>query len=214
MALRESDSLQPRYALRLFCKLRSSAQSSILQAFLNAGVLGITLADLSLEGLATTLASFTPEEQTRVLTVVTNVAKEEDTIEYVKQTVDKWGRLDISVQSAGELKHLVRSTEHETDSQVHPGIIHFRANVEDMDMAVYDRVMAVNVRGCASPSPSQPFSSLMHLFLLAFLGIKHSAKAMLASPGGGKGASIVLLTSTAGLDGEPSRCDAFTALHH
>ncbi len=40
------------------------------------------------------------------------------------------------------------------------------------------------------------------LRLSAFLGLKHSARAMLASPSGGKGCSIVFTSSQLGLDGK------------
>lgn len=46
--------------------------------------------------------------------------------------------------------------------------------------------------------------SLLFMRTLAFLGLKHAAKAMLANPEGGKGCSIILISSQLGLDGTSS----------
>lgn len=37
--------------------------------------------------------------------------------------------------------------------------------------------------------------------VIAFLGLKHAAKGMLANPQGGRGCSIILISSQLGLDG-------------
>ncbi|KAI5476070.1 hypothetical protein MNV49_000442 [Pseudohyphozyma bogoriensis] len=108
---------------------------ALITAFLAAGIQGLTIVDLSSSALSELHSSLPEAEQERVITVVANVASEDDTIHYVAKTVEAFGQLDISVQS--------------------------------------------------------------------FLGLKHSAKAMLASPSGGKGCSIVLVASQLGLDGAP-----------
>lgn len=61
------------------------------------------------------------------------------------------------------------------------------------------------------PATSAALSALADLStpFAAFLGVKHSLKAILASPNGGKGGSIVLTASQLGLDGAPelSACE-------
>ncbi|GAA5820460.1 hypothetical protein JCM3770_003387 [Rhodotorula araucariae] len=57
-------------------------------------------------------------------------------------------------------------------------------DVVDLDVDEWDRTIRVNLRG-------------------VFLGVKHSLKAMLASPSGGQGCSVVLVSSQLGLDGYP-----------
>lgn len=56
------------------------------------------------------------------------------------------------------------------------------------------------------PTASEALSALADLSsppFAAFLGVKHSLKAILASSNGGKGGSIVLTASQLGLDGAP-----------
>ncbi|KAI5450186.1 hypothetical protein NCC49_003335 [Naganishia albida] len=55
----------------------------------------------------------------------------------------------------------------------------------EMDERVWDKVMRVNLKG-------------------SFLGLKHAAKGMLANPQGGRGCSIILISSQLGLDGVPN----------
>lgn len=64
------------------------------------------------------------------------------------------------------------------------GTTHAQTPVSELDVDTFERVMRVNVRG-------------------PFLGVKHSVKAMRASPNGGKGASIIICGSQLGLDGNP-----------
>ncbi|BGO90890.1 hypothetical protein NBRC10512_002358 [Rhodotorula toruloides] len=57
-------------------------------------------------------------------------------------------------------------------------------NVVDMDVEEFDKTISVNLRG-------------------VFLGLQQSLKAMLASPSGGKGCSVVLVSSQLAFDGYP-----------
>ncbi|GAA5884960.1 hypothetical protein JCM6882_007171 [Rhodosporidiobolus microsporus] len=101
------------------------------KAFLEAGALGVTLVDLSPSSLSTALASLTSAgssfDPSRVLTVAGNVSEESTAVEYVRQTVDKWGRVDVSVQCAGVSPPLKDAVDVSADE--------------------WDRVMSINVRG-------------------------------------------------------------------
>ncbi|KAJ9119323.1 hypothetical protein QFC24_005794 [Naganishia onofrii] len=61
----------------------------------------------------------------------------------------------------------------------------YQVPLAEMPEEVWDKVMAVNLKG-------------------SFLGLKHAAAAMLANPEGGKGCSIILISSQLGLDGVPN----------
>ncbi|HJL17172.1 MAG TPA: SDR family oxidoreductase [Sandaracinaceae bacterium LLY-WYZ-13_1] len=63
----------------------------------------------------------------RVATVAADVSKEEDTARYVKETVDRFGGLDILFANAG------------TEGHVGPLV--------DVPLEAFDQVLAVNVRG-------------------------------------------------------------------
>ena len=90
---------------------------------------------------------------------------------YVKKAVDTWGRIDCFHNNAG------------IEGKV--------ANIADYDEAMFDQIMAVNVRG-------------------VFLGLKYVLKQMLAQTGGG---AIVNTASTAGLMGSPGM-NAYVASKH
>jgi len=90
---------------------------------------------------------------------------------YVKKAVDAYGRIDCFHNNAG------------IEGKV--------ANIADYDEAMFDQIMAVNVRG-------------------VFLGLKYVLKQMLAQKGGG---AIVNTASTAGLMGSPGM-NAYVASKH
>ena len=89
---------------------------------------------------------------------------------YVKKAVDTYGRVDCFHNNAG------------IEGKV--------ANIADYDEAMFDQIMAVNVRG-------------------VFLGLKYVLKQMLAQKGG----AIVNTASTAGLMGSPGM-NAYVASKH
>jgi NAD(P)-dependent dehydrogenase (short-subunit alcohol dehydrogenase family) len=89
---------------------------------------------------------------------------------YVKKAVDAYGRIDCFHNNAG------------IEGKV--------ANIADYDEAMFDQIMAVNVRG-------------------VFLGLKYVLKQMLAQKGG----AIVNTASTAGLMGSPGM-NAYVASKH
>lgn len=65
------------------------------------GVQGVVLVDLTMPKLEQAVSSFTQEERERCELVVANVGSEEETEKYISKVLDRWGRLDISVQNAG-----------------------------------------------------------------------------------------------------------------
>ncbi|GAA5994429.1 SDR family NAD(P)-dependent oxidoreductase [Rhodotorula paludigena] len=157
--------MAPAYSLEGKVAIVTGGASGIglatAKAFLAAGALGVTLVDLKEESLSSAAASLSVESS-RVLTVAADVSDEAAAASYVRQTVDKWGRLDVSVQCAG--------------------ISPVTGPVTEMDVAAFDTVIRVNLRG-------------------VFLGLQQSLKAMLASPSQGQGCSVVLISSQLGLDG-------------
>lgn len=92
--------------------------------FLDAGA-KIVLVDLMDDALQATKAEL--ESKGDVYTVQADVSKEEDVQNYVKETVDKYGRIDIFFNNAG------------IEGKVAPII---EQSVDD-----FDKVLAVNVRG-------------------------------------------------------------------
>ncbi len=98
------------------------------KAFINAGLAGITLADLSQAALDKALAELPSAAHSIVHLVTGDVSEEEDNVRMVKETVDKFGKLDIAVLNAGISQPVV-------------------ASVVDLDVAAWDKVMKVNTRG-------------------------------------------------------------------
>lgn len=85
----------------------------------------VVLVDLFEEPLAKTQEELS--QYGEVITVQADVTKEEDTERYVKETVDKFGRIDIFFNNAG--------------------IVGKIANVVDTNAEDFDKVVAVNQRG-------------------------------------------------------------------
>ena len=79
---------------------------------------------------AVTSLSLTDADAARVLAVAGDVSDEATAEEYTRRTVERFGRVDVSVQCAG----------------ISPPA----ANVVDMDVEEWDRAMRVNLRGGAS----------------------------------------------------------------
>ncbi|KAF8874131.1 hypothetical protein BD779DRAFT_1567623 [Infundibulicybe gibba] len=132
--------------------------------FLESSVLGLVLVDLKLASLESALVVLNaPTSEDRVLLKAADVSSENDTASYVASAMEKWGRVDISVQCAG--------------------ICEAPSPFIDADGDAWDRIMSVNARG-------------------VFLGIKHSARAMLRNTERDKGA-IVVISSQLGLEGAP-----------
>ena len=101
---------------------------------------------------------------------VADVTSADDTQAYVQAAVDRWGGVDILLANAG------------IEGEISP--------IPDYPLEVFDRVMAVNVRG-------------------VWLGIKYVVPVMRERGGG----SIVITSSTAGIGGGPDM-SAYTTSKH
>lgn len=144
------------------------------------------LVDISPQGLDKARSELQPfvspdTLESRVLTIIADVTSEDDVERFTKATVDKFGRLDCAFLNAG------RS--------------YSATSIFDTTEESYDNIMKVNVKSGSSicPPPPEKLPDLC-LFPTAFLGIKHTAKAMRDL---GNGGSIVLTSSIAGLRGTP-----------
>ncbi len=102
--------------------------------------------------------------------IVADVTSDDDAQRYVKTAVERYGRIDIYLANAG------------IEGNVKP--------IPDYPIEVFDRVIAVNVRG-------------------VWLGMKHVIPVM-AKGGGG---SIVITSSTAGIHGYPGASAYVTSKH-
>jgi len=102
--------------------------------------------------------------------VCADVTSDEDTQRYVKTAVERYGRIDIYLANAG------------IEGNIKP--------IPDYPLEVFDRVIAVNVRG-------------------VWLGLKHMIPVM-AKGGGG---SIVITSSTAGIHGYAGASAYVTSKH-
>ena len=105
-----------------------------------------------------------------VLTIAADVSSEQDTGTYVRTAVDRFGRIDIFVNNAG------------IEGKVAPLV--------DQNIADFDRVMAVNVRG-------------------SFLGLQHVLPVMIKQGSG----SIINMSSIAGLLGSPNLAPYIASKH-
>jgi 3alpha(or 20beta)-hydroxysteroid dehydrogenase len=106
----------------------------------------------------------------RASAVAADVTSDDDTQRYVKTAVERYGRVDIYLANAG------------IEGNVKP--------ITDYPIEMFDRVIAVNVRG-------------------VWLGLKHVIPAM-AKAGGG---SIVITSSTAGIHGYAGASAYVTSKH-
>ncbi|GAA6020920.1 hypothetical protein JCM11491_000067 [Sporobolomyces phaffii] len=100
---------------------------AIVQAFLESGIAGITLVDLSESALAHARAQLDPAARSKSHFVAVDCSESAAAETYVAETVARFGRVDVSVQCAG--------------------VCPAAKSILDTDAAEFDRVMAVNVRG-------------------------------------------------------------------
>jgi NAD(P)-dependent dehydrogenase (short-subunit alcohol dehydrogenase family) len=125
----------------------------------------VMLADVLAEPLQALAAEIGP----KAATCITDVTDEASVKNLVEQTVAKFGQVNAALLNAGIEGALAHPTEYDT--------------------AIFDKVIAVNVRG-------------------VFLGLKYVMKAMEAN-----GGSIVITSSTAGIRGVPGM-SAYIASKH
>jgi NAD(P)-dependent dehydrogenase (short-subunit alcohol dehydrogenase family) len=116
----------------------------------------VALVDLDQAGLDATARELGASD--RVLAVPADVANEDAVRHYVQATLDRFGRIDVFFNNAG------------IEGKVAP--------LEQQDTAMFDKVIAINVRG-------------------AYLGLKHVLPHMYKAGSG----SVINTSSVAGLDG-------------
>ncbi|WP_299788442.1 SDR family oxidoreductase [uncultured Marivita sp.] len=137
------------------------------RVFLDEGA-KVALVDLKAEELEKAAADLGNGDD--VLTIAADVSSQEDSARYVQAALERFGRIDIFFNNAG------------IEGRVAPLV--------DQDMADFDRVMAVNVRG-------------------AFLGLKHVLPVMMRQNSG----SVINMSSIAGLKGSPNVAPYITSKH-
>lgn len=135
--------------------------------FLEEGA-SVVLVDVDQAGLDAAAKALGGGE--RVLTVQADVSNEDDVERYVKATVDRFGRIDVFFNNAG------------IEGDVAP--------LEQQDIAMFDKVIAINVRG-------------------AYLGLKHALPHMYKAGAG----SVINTSSVAGLRGTAGVLPYVTSKH-
>ncbi|NCT67853.1 MAG: SDR family oxidoreductase [Rhodanobacteraceae bacterium] len=128
----------------------------------------VILVDLDQAGLDATVRELDAGD--RVLAVQADVASEADVQRYVQATLDRFGRIDVFFNNAG------------IEGKVAP--------LEQQDTAMFDKVIAINVRG-------------------AYLGLKHVLPHMYRTGSG----SVINTSSVAGLDGSADVLPYVTSKH-
>jgi NAD(P)-dependent dehydrogenase (short-subunit alcohol dehydrogenase family) len=126
----------------------------------------IMLVDLSLDNLGAAKASF--EDQDRVATYKADVSDSAQTQNYISEAVSKWGKIDVLFANAGFSGTSAPITTYPDD--------------------VFDKVMAVNVRG-------------------SFLACKYALPEM------NDGGSIIITSSIMGVTARPGSIAYITSKH-
>lgn len=135
--------------------------------FLEEGA-SVMLVDIDEAGLDTTRKALGGGE--RVLTAKADVSNEDDVKKYVQSAIDTFGRIDVLFNNAG------------IEGKVAP--------LEEQDTAMFDKVMAINVRG-------------------AYLGLKHVLPHMYNAGSG----SVINTSSISGLQGSADILPYVTSKH-
>lgn len=144
----------------------SGLGAAAAQAFLAEGC-KVAIVDISAEALSQTAADCKVGTD-RLITVVADVSKEEDVKSYVERTIEAFGTIDVFFNNAG------------IEGKVAPIV---EQSVED-----FDRVMAINVRGC-------------------WLGLKYVLPIMYAKKSG----SVINTSSVGGLVAGPMPISPYVA---
>lgn len=143
----------------------SGLGAAAAEAFLAEGC-KVAIVDISEEALAETAGRLDASD--RLITVVADVSREEDVQRYVERTVEAFGTIDVFFNNAG------------IEGKVAPIV---EQKVED-----FDRVIAINVRGC-------------------WLGLKYVLPVMYAKKSG----SIINTSSIGGLVAGPLPVSPYVA---
>lgn len=135
--------------------------------FLEEGA-SVLLVDIDQQGLDATRDALGGGD--RIAVARADVSNEDDVAAYVKSAIDRFGRIDVFFNNAG------------IEGKVAP--------LEQQDTAMFDKVIAINVRG-------------------AYLGMKHVLPHMYKAGAG----SVINTSSVAGLDGSPDVLPYITSKH-
>ena len=127
----------------------------------------VALVDISQEALDATAAALGAPDD-RLITITADVSKDADVKGYVDATVEKWGRIDVFFNNAG------------IEGKVAP--------IVDQDVADFDRVIAINLRG-------------------SWLGLHHVLPVMYAQKSG----SVINNSSIGGLSAGPTPVSPYVA---
>lgn len=128
----------------------------------------VMLVDIDQDGLEATRMELDGGERVRIAQA--DVSNEDDVRRYVEATIDAFGRIDVLFNNAG------------IEGKVAP--------LEQQDIAMFDKVIAINVRG-------------------AYLGLKHVLPHMYKAGAG----SVINTSSVAGLDGSAGVLPYVTSKH-
>jgi NAD(P)-dependent dehydrogenase (short-subunit alcohol dehydrogenase family) len=137
----------------------------------------VDLASSSLEKAVATLSS---EDKGNCELVVADVTSEKATEGYVAKALERWGRLDISVQNAG--------------------IASDRVSILETDTSLWERTMSVNALGGIFYEKKWVEWPEVDYTLRSVLRNQAFRAAMIKNPGGASG-SIVVVSSQLGLEG-------------
>jgi len=139
-----------------------SGVGRVTAARLAAEGASVVVADIRADAAAATVEGIVSRSGVAVARAG-DVSREEDVAELIASTVERFGRLDVLHNNAAALG---------------PDVYGRDGTIEELDLAVWERAMAVNMTG-------------------VLLGCKHAAPAMRASGGG----AIVNTSSTAAMHG-------------
>lgn len=140
---------------------------AVARRFLEEGA-SVLLVDIDPQGLDAAREALGGGD--RVAVAQADVSNEDDVAAYVRTAIDRFGRIDVFFNNAG------------IEGKVAP--------LEQQDTAMFDKVIAINVRG-------------------AYLGLKHVLPHMYRARAG----SVVNTSSVAGLDGSPNVLPYITSKH-
>ena len=128
----------------------------------------VVLVDIDQDALDATMKTLDGGD--RSLAVQADVSLEEDVQRYVRASIERFGRIDVLFNNAG------------IEGKVAP--------LEEQEVAMFDKVIAINVRG-------------------AFLGLRHVLPHMYKARAG----SVINTSSVAGLNGSPGVLPYVTSKH-
>lgn len=98
-----------------------------VKLFLQSGAKGIVLVDITSSALESAVATLSSDDRGKCELLAADVTSESNAEAYVAKAIERWGRLDISVQNAG--------------------IASERVSILETDVSLWERTMSVNALG-------------------------------------------------------------------